>query len=47
MNNVRNWLLGTAAIVIATSLLLTAFKAESVSEDSRQPVVDSMQAPAF
>ncbi|MFK7976287.1 MAG: hypothetical protein AB8C02_09125 [Halioglobus sp.] len=45
MNNVRNWLLGTAAIVIATSFLLAAFNPPGDTAGSQDPAIDSMKAP--
>lgn len=45
MNNVRNWLLGTAAIVIATSVLLAAFSSQGQSAHAADAVPDSMQVP--
>lgn len=45
MNNVRNWLLGTAAIVIATSCLLVAFSPHEQDAHASSASIDSMQAP--
>lgn len=45
MNNVRNWLLGTLALVVATSILLAAFSTEGGAGSSATTTVDAMQAP--
>lgn len=45
MNNVRNWLLGTAAIVIATSVLLAAFSSQGQGAHASDIGADSLQVP--